>query len=624
MAVHLALICLSQMAYSKIAFRDGDFLKVSYFKNEKITTIDAIRKFIPPNVFLNPVKELLQCFDSVFQEDQKERETAKEVENLADYINPIGKLGCLVLMNNFLGINIQNVYHPVILRQPRPVLLPAVGRNTFDIELIWVPHHLFPTNGSKSTKNIIRKKCHLSKFLATFWETHYTLEDLHDYCLRIIQHSFAFSAKPWKCEAQIGLYPPLKLYGPTCEEIEYYPRIFNYEGPPAWTTTTGLNVNLPTINLLVTHKLIATELENLQNLVVAAQVQSNFRAGLKGPHIYQSVFFHGFVSPSISTNSTGKLNVAFPINYLKLLRVSYESVILHQPNPPNILIKYTKEVYKPENLSQSLKLTSSASSDDMTIWNVYGDLHCDIGNLPIASERSPLEIVSEWRSRTWLSIFGNYTFYTLRKTKMTCKNGATEAGVMPTHQLYLVWFMLEKVRNMIPPLAQMYVDDFRSLRFLSCSALQYEPLLFKELINIYQEWVWICMICVLVGLALLISYITRNDSLAKIILQVFKVIVGQGDSFMRHVYTSLPLRIAVITFLYMGIIINEGYKSSNMYHIISPRRIVSKENISELANSNFTVYTRTLNLDFQLHLTYFVNPETVTFEFTKHTVVAQG
>lgn len=168
----------------------------------------------------------------------------------------------------------------------------------------------------------------------------------------------------------------------------------------------------------------------------------------------------------------------------------------------------------------------------------------------------------------------------------------------------------------------MYTDTFRSLRFISCSELKQECLLFSELVNIYDAWAWHCLICTTVGLAYLISSVAKKESFVKSMLGMFKVVVGQGDPFMHHVFNSVPLRFAAVPFLFMGVIVSEGYKNSNMYNIICPRRTIFKEYISELVSGKFTVYTRSSVVNFFTYDDEFGNPEDIVFLLEKHILLA--
>lgn len=75
-----------------------------------------------------------------------------------------------------------------------------------------------------------------------------------------------------------------------------------------------------------------------------------------------------------------------------------------------------------------------------------------------------------------------------------------------------------------------YPNATRTLRFISCGSVNYEPFLFKELANIYGRSVWVCVICTLILLALTIS-VARQGSFLRNILDILKVIIDQEDHF---------------------------------------------------------------------------------------------
>lgn len=159
------------------------------------------------------------------------------------------------------------------------------------------------------------------------------------------------------------------------------------------------------------------------------------------------------------------------------------------------------------------------------------------------------------------------------------------------------------------------MDTFKSLRFISCIRLEHETLVFKELTNIYDAWIWVCLMCDRILLTATISYLGRRGSFSRNVLAVFKVVVGQGDPFMRRVLNSAPLRFTAVAYLFVGTILNEGYKNENMYHIISsPRKIIMQDKISQLLQSKFTVFTRASTIQFSLDHEG-ANPE---LEFADH------
>lgn len=597
-------------------------LRVEDFAEERIIPVKQIRALVPPDpIRRGDVGSKLKCYDAISREEEKLNIEAEIIANLDDYIDPLGKLGCFILVNNFQGINIPELNHPIVLRYPQLVALPTRDSNgIFDVELFWVSNNLYPQNGSGSTGKIFKRHCKISKFLATFWESGYAFSNLHDYCLRIIQHRFAFSSLPWNCEAQFGLFPIMKIYQPSCRVFQYYPRTWKYEGPTL-SSEHMLSLSVPTVNVIITHKLGLRGLAPFQGLMVATFIRYYFD-GLGGNYVSQAVFLYGIVSSK--TRDEGTTESGFSLGFLKLVRISFENALRQDHNPTPLLIKFAPEQFNPDNLSLSLQHTSSPSAENMLVWNVKG-LPC---NSPVALKPlsgAPEQLVYERQSRAWFSIFGNYTFKNQNGT--SCVNGGVQKHPPPYESpiiwhVYLGWHIDYQMLHPYRPMAHKYLNIFRSLRFISCASLRQEPLLFKELINIYQLWVWAWLVIAMIVLASIISYAGRNGSFIRNILAVYKVVVGQGDPFMYKIFSRVPLRFAIVAFLFMGIILHEGYKNSNMYNIISPRRIISKENFSELVSDKFTVYTRTSELDFEL--LSMENPEIARLKYSKHSITAGG
>lgn len=595
-------------------------IKESDFAHKKIIPIGKIRSSISKGGHVSPyVKQESECFDSVSQDEQRNQQDARSIENLYEYIGQLGTLDCFILVNNFQGINIPPLNYPIVLRFPKLVALPTSLRGIFDIEIFWVPHHLYPRNSSRSTRGIIKRHCKLSKFLATFWGKYDTFSELHNYCLRIIQHLFAFSSKPWNCEAQFGLYPLMKLHEASCG-LQYYPRIFNYHFGSNLNIDYMLSYSKPTINIIISHELAASELKTLQGLMVAIFRRRSGDDGLGGPFAYQSVFLHGIVVETAPNKVTGEVQVL--LKYVTLVRVSYENALRRQAEEYPLLVQHTKEYFKPDSISASIRFTSSPSPEKMLVWYVRG-LQCIT-----SSHRSlgtPEEMVIARRNAAWLSILKNYTFQ--MNDRICCTNGVTHNHKLPDSRgvwgMYLGWQIHDRMVDPQKPMVQKYTDTFKSLGFISCTSLAHEALMFEELLSIYDRWIWALLICSMILLAATLSYLGRGGSFLKNILALFKVVVGQSDPFMRRVLKSVPLRSAAVTFLFMGTILSEGYKNENMYHIISPRKVITQENFKQLIEGKFTVYTRSEKITFLLDIELAI-PDLPFIEHNNHFIHASS
>lgn len=169
------------------------------------------------------------------------------MENLQDYVAPWGKQGCFVMINNFQGVNIPSSDYPVVLRHPKLMAIQTALKCPDKMYLFWVPDFLHPKNGSVNASHIIHRQCHISKYIASFWEEGFGYELLDDYCMRLMHHLFASAYKPWRCEAQLGLFPALVMYTPS-SRFYRFPRTFQFEAVSSYTENM-LSLSGPVTNV---------------------------------------------------------------------------------------------------------------------------------------------------------------------------------------------------------------------------------------------------------------------------------------------------------------------------------------------------------------------------------------
>ncbi len=153
-------------------------------------------------------------------------------------------------------------------------------------------------------------------------------------------------------------------------------------------------------------------------------------------------------------------------------------------------------------------------------------------------------------------------------------------------------------------------EEVTNLRFVSCGGdrgKQFIP--FSELFSVYNIYVWCCIIFSSIALAWTIARIpktrvsnSKNNNcffgIHKYLFGIYKVMVEQGDPFISSVTTTLNLRYAVGSFLLVGIVLSNAYKSENVYNMIKLRKSIPYEKFQELVDNNFTIYSRASYLHF--------------------------
>lgn len=128
---------------------------------------------------------------------------------------------------------------------------------------------------------------------------------------------------------------------------------------------------------------------------------------------------------------------------------------------------------------------------------------------------------------------------------------------------------------------------------------------FEQLINVYEMPVWIFIIAtviILVALWLILTLsstaVTKNTFSESVLTKIFsllKVLLEQGDPLpndtFAHHERGKSVKILLIGFLFMAVVLSDGYKNANVYKMITPRRQLRYETFSDLLKDNLSVHT---------------------------------
>lgn len=152
-------------------------------------------------------------------------------------------------------------------------------------------------------------------------------------------------------------------------------------------------------------------------------------------------------------------------------------------------------------------------------------------------------------------------------------------------------------------------EQVTNLRFVSCGGDRGTWLIpFSELFTIYDNYVWALILLSVIALASAIARVPKQTFRLKRhkatffrlhgLLNTLKVLLEQGDPFPSSISNTINLRYAVGSFLLVGIVISNAYKSENVYNMITLRKPIPYEKFHELVDNNFTIYTRSSFLHF--------------------------
>jgi len=130
---------------------------------------------------------------------------------------------------------------------------------------------------------------------------------------------------------------------------------------------------------------------------------------------------------------------------------------------------------------------------------------------------------------------------------------------------------------------------------------------FHELIYVFEAELWVFILAFVVIVAVFIAVVDvpvdmtfslcfkkvwTLEKIVSIFIQVTKVLLEQGDPFTSKVAVQARLRFSIGTFLLVGIVLSNAYKSSNVYNLVLPREPVPYENLSQLFADKFDTYSR--------------------------------
>lgn len=145
-------------------------------------------------------------------------------------------------------------------------------------------------------------------------------------------------------------------------------------------------------------------------------------------------------------------------------------------------------------------------------------------------------------------------------------------------------------------------NELFTLKFVSCGRPSISPLAFKELINVFDVPIWICIVARIMTchtfktcLVDTCTQETRYDVkfTSKTLFDIFRPLLSQGDAFSNDTRWN-SWKLILILYLLAAIVLTNGYQNTNVYNMVKPRLPVPYERFSQLIEDGFTVYTRTL------------------------------
>lgn len=207
--------------------------------------------------------------------------------------------------------------------------------------------------------------------------------------------------------------------------------------------------------------------------------------------------------------------------------------------------------------------------------------------------RSPSANIGANHARLLLSLLGNYS---LRVKDKLCVNGRLLefSSQLSEDAQFLLKRFAPVVGVDVKQGSVTYTikleNKANQLHFVSCGRRGMDSLLFSELVAVFDIAVWVGVIFSMTGVLKILSFSTYGFS--TLVFSVIKLLAGQSNPMPDRIFTMTTLNPTTIPLLFMGVVMFEAYKNTNVYRMVIPRHEVPYEHLQELIQDNFTIHSR--------------------------------
>lgn len=496
----------------------------------------------------------------------------------------------IVVIDNFRKINLAKINTPIIVRNPVPVVhrkvekwgetvyLISLGANTVKVDNISLIHNT--------------SLCEASKFLA----------GLHEQfpCFQILLSEFAFLAKPFSFSIHMGLFPSEYIFEINSHWV--YPSIFKRKMNLLPTYFATPSYSFP-VNCIV--------LQKNQKAPFSGNIFYRWMESLKDTS--QSSYFHdtflvlvtSFASNNLSCDfnkspffSTAYIQDTFVLqacpNCARQVGKEYGKILLARVKPnvgrkglsplafqhANYGVVWCPIGHVEKSLLSTVLYYSQKCQSELTrkFWKKYFE----------PGSNSFLDKVALGHSHVWNSVMRNASVLQSWRNRECTKPGKANFVVTFTPKAYL------SSRFTFPRYAK---DNLAKLRIVGCGRKGLDSFQFKTLANVYDKSTWLGILASMVAFPLAIWILLQNNIKQSSGMSVVKLLLEQGDPFPNSITRVKLVRIMLGLLLLMGIVLSNGYKNTNVYNMVVPRKPILYKYFKELLKDSFNIYTRSMNID---------------------------
>lgn len=519
-----------------------------------------------------------------------------ETPNWDEYLTPFQKSGCLLLLDNFLNIDTPGTENKDI---------PVVIRNLYSGS-----NNLSETIAHRSCQFANdRRRNNKSYSFGVLPKPSHIFKDTHELCVYTNMLYYSILSKPWICQVQFSLFPPKNVSTRSKLLLPLIPPGIKHILPSS----------RPTINVLVTSQIISLH----NSTVFKRWISDPGRESSHADVITHTIYI--LMETKIEMNPKDIRTCHRVLRRVRLVRICHSC--------ENFILLKDLNDSTWNNLS-SLE-TPLLTANEGHLWNIsYGhwskvslfnkQMHYCNNNISSSEYGLVMPHVSiEQRfvmahAHVWMTIMGNYTFYN-KFLRRKCQNGERihYNQMNEWEQRYFQstkpkfahhWVNLEMIIHHGRPRLHypVDVDGSRSnYRFISCGKKTRKNLVvLTKHFQIYDLYVWVGTGVSIILLVIALHMLEKNDKADRAMSAMSHLTCAiKGLTEQRNPFTKLlkqqntSLNLLIEMFLFIGIVLSNSYKNTNVYNMIRERKQLGYQTYQELLDGNFTIYTRTAFYD---------------------------
>ncbi|CAL8130218.1 unnamed protein product [Orchesella dallaii] len=515
------------------------------------------------------------------------------------------------------NVDIEPPEFPIVIRHHIPALVTTfIQHHTSNDETLrWIPRGLNFTGVALKTYS-----CPLSTLVE------------HDtgVCLNFNPHKLSMRARPWNCEFNVALYPPLYVFGKLAfrdvllPTYLLYPRVWNrQDGSEIYSSYTA-TIRTKVFNAWIIDDIYENQWttdhfyywkavpksEDSIRIILSHDVHFLMETRRTNRHPFSSSEIINIKVPFLcETQPTEKPCTKAPHHYsisfrewhAKDLEELYETLYYEWHKLWNIQLNNWKSIFDEMGFMKHFSMCENYI-EHKGYWV----------NLPFTSIH---ERVAHALVHVLQSTMGNSTYLVLpnRFRKGFCTNGKwhemTETNNIEINLIQTTLKITTKQFLVDDSIVFQIPNPRISLRFVSCGRPRESGLEFVELVKIFDFGIWLCLLILIMGLSLLIQdkksgftdhvdwkrrYIRYFKECFTNLFPLIKALLEQGDTFLASSSGRRSLLIKG-SFIAVALILSNAYKGQNVYNLVTSRKLIPYHYFKQLIQDQFTIYTEIVN-----------------------------